>query len=1025
MLLKFKYQQFQADAARAVCDVFRGQPNVQPSFLMDPDACPTYNLPGTYTGRGNAPLAPELTREVILARLNKIQLAGGLKPSQRLEPSPSCDLNLTVEMETGVGKTYTYIKTMYELHKAYGWSKFIVIVPSVAIREGVNKTFAITSDHFAAEYGRKIRFFIYNSGNPEQIRTFATDPGINVMIINNQAFNARGKKANLIYQEQDRFGSMAPMSMLAQTRPILIIDEPQSVEGAVTREKLREFQPMITLRYSATHRENSIYNMVYRLDALDAIKQNLVKKIKVKGFDIQGSGGHNGYIFLQSVDVSKGNPAATISFDYRKKSGVTRKTRKVRVGDNLFDQSDGLEEYKNNYVVTVIDGRDNHIEFANGLKLHVGQAEGQPDEEQLRRLQIRETILSHFEREEANFALGIKTLSLFFIDAVDKYRLYDKEGNKANGLYAQMFEEEYESALNERLGRLPVNHAYRQWLQSRPAKTAHAGYFSIDKKGGKSRFVDSREIRAENGSDDVDTFDLIMKDRERLLDLDEPVRFIFSHSALREGWDNPNVFQICALKNPDEGKKSKNGSSIRKRQEVGRGLRLCVNSQGERMDGDRIGGLAAELNVLTVIASGGYKDFAAGLQKEYVDAIGTRPRAVDKQLFIDSVLHDRDGNSKKIDGRFAGRICHDLIVKEYVDRDGALTEKYWNDKKNGVLDFCADAAPYAEGIIKILDTVYNPDELLPRDARQENVRQEVSLVKKDSEAFKKLWAQINAKSAYKVVFDENELIGNSVKALAGNLKIGDATVTVTTGSLDNANSKDDFKAEKAFKVVDTETHTLSPAGSGMVKYDLLGKLVEETGLTRLAIAKILTAIPEDVFNQFRKNPEDFILRAAAIINAEKADLVIQHITYNKIDSRYTEDIFTGHGLRGRLGKNAIRTDRHLYDYLVYDSDTERRFAEELESRKTEVELYIKLPKNFYISTPMGKYNPDWAISFYEGAVRHVYFVAETKGSLESCELRKIEDVKIDCARRHFAAISSDRVKYGVVTSYGDLLKLIS
>ena len=617
MKLQFKHQQFQADAAKAICDVFHGQPYLTPTYLLDQGINVKGILPGQDTGWNNQPLVPQLADALLLDNLRKVQLRNGLKPSERLEKSQSCKLNLTIEMETGVGKTYTYIKTMYELNKAYGWGKFIVIVPSVAIREGVFKTFQITQDHFAEDYGKKIRFFIYNSANLSEINSFAQDSAINVMIINNQAFNARGKDARRIDMRLDSFGSRRPIDVLAKTNPILIIDEPQSVEGKVTREKLQKFNPLLTLRYSATHKSDSIYNMVYRLDAQEAYNRRLVKKIEVKGFRVSRTSANTGYLYLESVNISSGNPTATLEFDCKGKQAVSRKRRVLKEGDNLFDLSNGLEEYRDGYTISGIDGRDNHIEFTNGLKIFAGQVIGHVDENQLRRLQIRETILSHFDREEQNFAKGIKTLSLFFIDEVAKYRQYDQAGQAQNGIYADMFEEEYANVLADKLGNLPINPAYFEWLKSREAQGSHAGYFSIDKKGGKEKVVDSKVKRGEDSSDDVDAYNLIMKDREKLLDMGQQVRFIFSHSALREGWDNPNVFQICTLK--------QSASETRKRQEVGRGLRLCVNNQGERMDEAKIGPRADDINLLTVIASDSYEDFTKGLQRELAESVSTRP----------------------------------------------------------------------------------------------------------------------------------------------------------------------------------------------------------------------------------------------------------------------------------------------------------------------------------------------------------------------------------------------------------------
>ena len=580
MKLQFKHQKFQADAAKAVVDVFAGQPYLTPTYMMDRgDGVYQVGMEeeSDFTGWRNERIVPGLTDSIILEHLQKVQRANQIKPSEKLE-GRSNGYNLTIEMETGVGKTYTYIKTMYELNKHYGWSKFIVVVPSIAIREGVFKTFQVTQEHFAGEYGKKIRFFIYNSAQLSEIDHFASDSSISAMIINSQAFNAKGKDARRIYMKLDDFRSRRPIDIIAKTNPILIIDEPQSVEGKQTKERLKEFCPLLTLRYSATHKADSIYNMVYRLDAMEAYNKRLVKKISVKGITESGSTATDGFVYLESINLSKADPTATIQFDFKGVSGIRKKTATVDIGYNLYDNSGNLDEYKNGYVVKSIDGRENSnfVEFLNGIKIFAGDVVGKVSEDQIRRIQIRETILSHMERERQLFHKGIKVLSLFFIDEVAKYKQYDANGRPFNGIYADMFEEEYNDIIST-MQREIGDDEYIKYLNAISAHDTHAGYFSVDKKG---KMTDSKLSDKKAGtSDDIDAYDLIMKNKELLLDRDpkkSPVRFIFSHSALREGWDNPNVFQICTLK--------QSSSEVRKRQEVGRGLRLCVNQDGERMD---------------------------------------------------------------------------------------------------------------------------------------------------------------------------------------------------------------------------------------------------------------------------------------------------------------------------------------------------------------------------------------------------------------------------------------------------------
>ena len=1012
MKLQFKHQKFQADAAKAVVDVFAGQPYLTPTYMMDRGINYQQSLTDEddFTGWRNERIVPELSDRIILEHLQKVQRTNQIKPSERLEGH----YNLTIEMETGVGKTYTYIKTMYELNKHYGWSKFIVVVPSIAIREGVYKSFQVTQEHFAEEYGKKIRFFIYNSSQLTEIDRFASDSAINVMIINSQAFNARGKDARRIYMKLDEFRSRRPIDIIAKTNPILIIDEPQSVEGKQTKERLKEFNPLLTLRYSATHKADSIYNMVYRLDAMEAYNKRLVKKIAVKGITESGSTATEGYVYLEGINLSKADPTATLEFDYKGAKGIRKKTMKVGIGFNLYDNSGNLDEYKNGFVVKFIDGRDNSVEFLNGIKFFAGDVIGKVSEDQLRRIQIRETILSHIERERQLFHKGIKVLSLFFIDEVAKYKQYDAAGNPYNGIYADMFEEEYNDIVGN-LQRELDDEDYIRYLDSISAHETHAGYFSIDKKG---KMTDSKlSDKKEKTSDDIDAYDLIMKNKELLLDRDpkrSPVRFIFSHSALREGWDNPNVFQICTLK--------QSSSEVRKRQEVGRGLRLCVNQDGERMDANVLGNDVHTVNVLTVIASESYESFAKGLQTELADAVAGRPVAVTADLFKGKVIVDARGNEQVVDGALAQAIHYDLIVNGYIDRKGVLTDKYYADKANGAVKVAEEVADSRDAVINILDSVYDSRAMQPENARDKNVELQVDPEKLAMPEFKALWQRISPKSVYVVDFDTDELVHKSIDSLNRNLRVSKIFFKVETGAMEEIKSRDELLKGSAFSKSQSSTYDTSKRirTNSSVKYDLVGKLVSETGLTRKAVVEILTGIEKAVFDQFRDNPEEFIIKAAGLINDEKATAIIQHITYNMLDEHYDTDIFTEPTIKGKLGTNAMKAQRHLYDHIVYDSTNERDFASELDTN-TDVAVYVKLPDSFYISTPVGHYNPDWAIAFYEGTVKHIYFVAETKGSMSSMQLRQIEESKIHCAREHFKAISNGDVVYDVVDSYAALL----
>lgn len=1015
MKLQFKHQKFQADAAKAVVDVFAGQPYLTPTYMMDRGINYQQSLTDEddFTGWRNERIVPELSDRIILEHLQKVQRTNQIKPSERLEGH----YNLTIEMETGVGKTYTYIKTMYELNKHYGWSKFIVVVPSIAIREGVYKSFQVTQEHFAEEYGKKIHFFIYNSSQLTEIDRFASDSAINVMIINSQAFNARGKDARRIYMKLDEFRSRRPIDIIAKTNPILIIDEPQSVEGKQTKERLKEFNPLLTLRYSATHKADSIYNMVYRLDAMEAYNKRLVKKIAVKGITESGSTATEGYVYLEGINLSKADPTATLEFDFKGVKGIRKKTMKVGIGFNLYDNSGNLDEYKNGFVVKFIDGRDNSVEFLNGIKIFAGDVIGKVSEDQLRRIQIRETILSHIERERQLFHKGIKVLSLFFIDEVAKYKQYDAAGNPYNGICADMFEEEYNDIVGN-LQRELDDEDYIRYLDSISAHETHAGYFSIDKKG---KMTDSKlSDKKEKTSDDIDAYDLIMKNKELLLDRDpkrSPVRFIFSHSALREGWDNPNVFQICTLK--------QSSSEVRKRQEVGRGLRLCVNQDGERMDANVLGNDVHTVNVLTVIASESYESFAKGLQTELADAVAGRPVAVTADLFKGKVIVDARGNEQVVDGELAQAIHYDLIVNGYIDRKGALTDKYYADKANGAVKVAEEVADSRDAVINILDSVYDSRAMQPENARDKNVELQVDPEKLAMPEFKALWQRISPKSVYVVDFDTDELVQKSIDSLNRNLRVSKIFFKVETGAMEEIKSQDELLEGTAFSKSQSSTYDTSKRirTNSSVKYDLIGKLVSETGLTRKAVVEILTGIEKAVFEQFKDNPEEFIIKAAGLINDEKATAIIQHITYNMLDEHYDTDIFTEPTIKGKLGTNAMKAQRHLYDHIVYDSTNERDFASELDTN-TDVAVYVKLPDSFYISTPVGHYNPDWAIAFYEGTVKHIYFVAETKGSMSSMQLRQIEESKIHCAREHFKAISGDNVVYDVVDSYETLLNKV-
>ena len=895
--LKFKHQDFQERAAKSVCDIFAGQ-----SFRTIRYVKEKMGVQGEIdkfsTMWGNSEL--DISEAEILANVRKIQADNGnIDLSQTLE-----GLNFTVEMETGTGKTYTYIKTIYELNRLYGWSKFIIVVPSIAIREGVFKSFQVTEEHFAADYGKRANYFIYNSANLSQINLFTSDSGIEIMIINSQAFNAKDANTRRIHMELDTFGSRKPLDAIAETRPILIIDEPQSVEGEKTRESLKDFNPLFTLRYSATPREK--FNLVYRLDALDAYNQKLVKKIRVVGVSMSNVSASGGYVYLKGIIKSHKDPTALIEFDKLTSSGIRRVTRNVEEGFDLYDASGGLEEYKTGFILKTIDGLNMTVEFLNGKIVSTGEISGSTNEEEIRRVQIRETIEAHLDKERQLYSRGIKVLSLFFIDEVAKYRRYDDDdGSGINGIYAKIFEEEYREAVRNLKSELD-DEKFAGYLDAIEPEKTHAGYFSIDKQ---NRMINSK-------INDVSAFDLIMKDKERLLSFGEPVRFIFSHSALREGWDNPNVFQICTLKNST--------NDIRRRQEVGRGLRLCIDQTGERISGDN-----QDINELTVIASESYKDFAAGLQDEFAQTLA--------------------GRGKNI----------------------AIT-----------------------------------------DARTENVRIKLNREKLNSPEFRELWRRINHRSVYFVDFDEDKMIDEISRLIDERLNITGALINIERGTMTGGADGVTFTKE-------TAAATRAEEFSGGVKYDLIGRLVRHTGLTRKFIVRILRKISPAKFGMFKLNPEVFTQQVSTIINGQKVIFSAQNVKYKALDEAYDLGIFDEVTTKKRhLSELASTLRNGLYDYAVCDSETEKNFAEEINACD-DAAVQVKLPGVFRISTPAGKYNPDWAIAFKN----KIYFVAETKGSSDVLQLRISEDLKTRCAREHFRALSDD-VRYEVVNDFQQVISLV-
>lgn len=1019
MKIKFKKYSYQLDAVEAVVDCFEGQPfsnGVQ--YRVDPGIAAkgqvlTLQQDGAYDqGLRNAPIM--LHDHEILENIQKVQRRQNLKVSDKLISTPQARVNLDVEMETGTGKTYVYIRTIFELNKRYGWNKFIIMVPSIAIREGIYKSFQITKEHFLEEYQKQARFFIYNSSQLNEVESFSTDAGINVMIINIQAFNSRGKDNRRIYEVLDSFQSRRPIDVIKANNPILILDEPQKMEGKRTMEALEEFEAPIILRYSATHK--TLNNLVHRLDAVDAYNQKLVKRISVRGITLNTHEGTHGYLYLEGIDLSsKKPPVARLLMEVKSSGGkISRLIRKVEKGDNLYPLSGEMEQYKEGYLVTDIEVTPDYqrLAFENGVELKVGEAIGDVSEEDMRRIQIRETIRAHFEKEQLLFKKGIKALSLFFIDEVAKYRDYDVDDTK--GLYARMFEEEYKSIRDQYLSELPLTEeeeAYHRYLENAKVESVHKGYFSVDKQ---NRLVDPK---GKGESNDANDYDLILKDKERLLSFEEPTRFIFSHSALREGWDNPNVFTLCTLKHSD--------NTISRRQEIGRGLRIAVNQKGERQDDPAT---VHDINILDVIANESYEDFATNLQKELLEELKDRPRKASVSFFKGKVIQDSEGQETLITEDLAEDIMGYLREHQYIHlADRTISEHYQEARKSGTLAPMEGVLAGKEEVVaQLIDMILDPNmtNKLLEDAtksRQNRVKQH-NLQRKE---FQELWKRINRKAIYQVSIDTESLISNSVVAIDKELRVRKLEYVIQRGIQNAEISDTDIANRQLIQSGKIRRESYQHEFSASVKYDLLGKIAENTLLTRRTIADILVRIAPAVFDQFEQNPEDFITQASKIINNQKARIIINQVTYNPIDESYETTLFTDAQVKIDPYSANGPLEKHVLEYAVTDSKIERDFIQQLESND-EVVVYAKLPNGFKIPTPVGDYNPDWAITFKEGDVKHIYFVAETKGTSSTMEFRDVEKAKIECARRFFNSINPDdrSIAYSVVSNYQELLDIV-
>lgn len=1031
MKLKFKEQQYQLDAVENTIRVFNGQPNHglaeyvidkgKSYIVQNGKKILVTHLDFDAAGFKNSDIV--LTKVEILNNIHKVQTDSNIKLSNELvDKLGHCQLD--IEMETGTGKTYVYTRTIFELNQRYGWSKFIIVVPSIAIREGVSQSLEFTENHFMEIYGKKIRHFIYDSNNLSVIDTeFSQSNDICVMIINTQAFatireGAKNKAARIINDRREEFGYRKPIDVIAANRPIVILDEPQKMSGAATQASLARFNPLFTLNYSATHKE--AHNPVYVLDALDAYNKKLVKKIEVVGFELKNLHGTDKYVYLEDIILSHTEaPKARLGFEYQAKSGkISRIFKKLGEGDSLYYESNELEQYKDFTISDIHVDQNNaaysFVEFSNGRKLYVKEIIGDVTAEHKARIQIRETIKAHFRKESTLFHKNIKNLSLFFLDEVANYRQYNDEGEQVLGRYGEIFEEEYINALNE--AQNMYDPKYMEYLRGIDVKDTHTGYFSIDKK---NRAINSEVKRGYDISDDISAYNLILKNKEALLDIKRPERFIFSHSALREGWDNPNVFQICALR--------QSNSVSQKRQEVGRGLRLCVNTNGERMDAEFLGDEIHNINKLTVIASEGYASFVSDLQSKIKEDLYDRPTKADIDLFKNTFLFTEAGEKIQITQSDAQEIIVQLRMNGYITKKGEVTEQFREDLKAGDLPLFEDnLAPVSKAIYTRVQTIFDDtviEKMIDNGGKPQTPENKLNNNIHIKE-FKELWKRINHKYAYTCEFSSEELVQNCVAAIEKELLVSQLSYITTRGTQKETLRKVDFTGGEIMDKGKSDTEVLTTAIVPNVRYDLIGKIASSTTLTRKTVTEILMKISPIKFNMYKANPEEFISKVTQIIREQKSSIIVEHIEYNQIEGSYSMDIFTAE--RHTSMDKAFKAQKSIMDYVFTDGNAkesiEYKFVDKLEEAN-EVVVYAKLPKGFYIPTPMGNYSPDWAIAFLEGKVKHVYFVAETKGSMSSLQLRDIEKNKIKCAEKLYKKLAYEDVKFsfGKIDSFDSLL----
>jgi type III restriction enzyme len=958
---------YQHAAIESVCDLFRGQEICRTEFTVTRDALAaqkTLAFAQSDLGIGNR---LQLLDDEILANLGDIQIRNGLRPSASLASG-----DFTVEMETGTGKTYVYLRTIFELNRRYGFTKFVVVVPSVAIKEGVYKTLQITEEHFRSLYANMpFEYLLYDSGKLGQVRNFATSPNIQIMVVTVGAINK--KDVNNLYKETEKTGGERPIDLIRATRPILIVDEPQTVDGGLEgrgKEALGAMNPLCTLRYSATHADK--HHMLYRLDAVDAYERKLVKQIEVASLEVEG--GHNKhYVKLLSTSNKKGMFSAKAELDVQRGTAVSRETVTVRPGDDL-QQITGRAVYADCLVQNIgCKAGEEFLELSNVEKpLRPGEAIGDVGGDEVKRLMIRRTIEEHLDKELRLRPQGIKVLSLFFIDVVEHYRSYTADGAQVKGKYAVIFEEEYRKAA----GKAKYKTLFKEVDLESDATEVHDGYFSIDKKGTWTNTAENTQGNRENAER---AYNLIMKDKEKLLGFETKLKFVFSHSALREGWDNPNVFQICAIREM--------GTERERRQTIGRGLRLCVNQQGERLRG-------FDINTLTVVATEGYEQFAANLQKEIEEDTGIRFGIVEKHQFASIPVTDASGRTAALGVDQSEAIWAHLKDAEYVDARGKVQDTLRQALKDGTLQLPESFQAQLPQVSEILRKLAGKLDIKNADERRV-IRSRQAVL--HSEEFQALWDRIKHKTTYRVQFDNEKLVTDCAEAIRKCPPIIKTRVQIRKADL--AIGRGGVSSEEttvAAPIIIEETDIELP--------DLLTDLQDKTQLTRRSIARILTDSVR--LDDFKRNPQQFIELASESINRTKRLALVDGIRYQRIgkDDYYAQELFEMEELTGYL-KNMLAATKSVYEHVVYDSSgVERSFAEQMEKNEA-VKVYAKLPGWFKVPTPLGTYNPDWAVLVEKDGAERLYFVVETKSSLFTDDLRDKESAKIECGKAHFKALA--------------------